>query len=111
PNSAARLPGTVAPNATASTSSSSWVPDSERIHAFRARAPPCALRASHRLDRLDQLGGRLLRIPVQHAGVVQVEQRVLDAGEARTLAALDDDDVLGLVGVQDGHAVDRARLV
>src|SRR2546430_5984691 len=45
----------------------------------------------HRPDRLDQLRRRLLPIPVQHARVVQIEQRVLDAGESRALAALDDD--------------------
>src|ERR1700730_210968 len=63
------------------------------------------------LDGLDQLGACLLRIAVQHPRVVQVEQRVLDSGESRTLAALDDDDVLGLVGVENRHSVDRAGLV
>src|SRR6202035_5885318 len=72
--------------------------------AAAAASPDC-------LDRLDQLRDRLLPIPVQHARVVEIEQRVLDPGESRALAALDDDDVLRLVGTQDRHAVDRAPLV
>src|SRR5262245_48795964 len=63
------------------------------------------------LDGLDQLRRSLLRIAVEHARVVEVEEAVLDAREARSLAALDDDDILRLVRVQDGHAVNRARLV
>jgi hypothetical protein len=47
----------------------------------------------------------------EHAGVVGVEQRVLDAGEAGALAALDDDGVLRIDHVEDRHAVDRAGRV
>src|SRR4051812_30297412 len=57
-----------------------------------------------RLDRLDQLGAGLLCIPVQHARVVQIEQCVLDARESRAFAPLDDNDILGLVGIENGHA-------
>ncbi|MND04622.1 hypothetical protein D3C83_249820 [compost metagenome] len=45
------------------------------------------------LEPLDQLPRRRLRVAVQHAGVVQIEQVVLDAGEPRALTALDDDHV------------------
>ena len=57
------------------------------------------------LDRLDQLVDGGLAVAIEHARVVQVEQRVLDAGEARALATLDDDDVLRLVGVEGGDAI------
>src|SRR5579862_4049330 len=106
PNSAARLTGMLSPKASSSTTVTSLESERLRSHSFTWRG-----RASDRLDCLDQLRGHLLRIAVQHARVVEVEQRVLDAGEARALAALDDDDVLGLVGVQDRHPIDRARLV
>src|SRR5262245_27507559 len=66
---------------------------------------------TRRLHSLDQFRSGLLRIPIQHARVVEIEQPVLDAREPRALAALDDDDVLRLVRVQDRHAVDRAGLV
>src|SRR5580700_331888 len=66
---------------------------------------------SDRLDGLNQLRRRLLSIAVQHARIVEIEQRILDAGEARALAALDDNDVLRLVRVQNRHAIDGARLV
>jgi hypothetical protein len=73
----------------------------------RSREPNAANRVSARgLDRVHQLRRGLLAVAVQHAGVVQEEQGVLDAGEPGALAALDDDDVLGLVRVQDRHAID-----
>src|SRR5690606_27897684 len=43
----------------------------------------------HRLHVLDDLADGFLRAAVEHAAVVLVEQRVLDARVARTLAALD----------------------
>src|ERR1700744_1485884 len=73
--------------------------------------PRTASRLSCSLDRLDQLADRGLRIPIEHAGLVEHEQCVVDAGESLSLAALDDDDILGLVGIQDRHPIDRAALV
>src|SRR6516162_7565723 len=52
--------------------------------------------SAYRLHRLDQLRGDLLRIAIQHAGVVEIKERILDAREAGALPALDDDDVLRL---------------
>src|ERR1700686_5912754 len=46
--------------------------------AAAAASPDC-------LDRLDQLRHPFLPIPVQHARVVEIEQRVLDPGESRPL--------------------------
>ena len=43
--------------------------------------------------------------------IVAVEQRVDDAGIALALAALDDVDLLGVVGVEDQHAEDRRGFV
>ena len=58
---------------------------------------------------MHQLRHRRLTIAIQHAGVVEIEQRDFDAGEAGTLAVLDDDDVLGVIGIENGHAVDSDR--
>src|SRR5437667_9348811 len=52
-------------------------------------------------DRRDQLRDGGLCVPVQHAGLIEHEQGIVDAGKALALAALDDDDVLRLVGIQD----------
>src|SRR6267142_1188034 len=85
------------------------VPATPRLSSSSNSSPLQA--SANGLDGLDQLGAGFLRIAVQHARVVQVEQRVFDAGETGAFAALDDDDVLGLVGVENGHSVDRAGLV
>ena len=60
---------------------------------------------------LNDLPGHGLRIAVEHAAVIGIEQGILHPGIPRPLAALDDDDVLRHVGVQNRHAVDRAGLV
>src|SRR4051812_2914734 len=74
-------------------------------------AMACETRSARRFDGLNELCCRLLRVSVQHARVVEIEEGVLDSREARAFAALDHDDVLCLVCIQDRHAVDRARLV
>ena len=74
----------------------------------RGRSTSRSARCFHRLNQLAHGG---LRIAVEHAGLIEHEQRVVDAGETLALAALDDDDVLRLVGIQDRHAVDGARAV
>ena len=59
-----------------------------------------------RLQRLDRRGqGRqaVLRIGEQHAGLRVRVELVVDAGVALAHRALDDDDRLGLVDVEDGH--------
>src|SRR5690349_4958818 len=50
----------------------------------------------------------LLGVAVEHAGVLFVEERVVDAGVADALAALHDDHRLGLPHLDHGHAGDRA---
>ena len=57
---------------------------------------------------LDQFADHGLPVPIEHAGVITEEQCILDTGEALALSTLDDDDILRLVGIEDGHAVDRA---
>src|SRR5215204_2294285 len=59
------------------------------------------------LDRGDERGQPFLRIREEHAGLLIGVQLVVDAGVAATHRALDDDDRLGLVHVQDGHPGDR----
>src|SRR5690606_4770212 len=70
---------------------------------------PCSMAAVERLQFADQGPGHLRAVAVEHAGVVGVEQRILDAGETRAAAALDHHRVLRLRHVQDRHAVDRRR--
>src|SRR6185503_8102879 len=59
------------------------------------------------LDRRHQAGQGSLGVSEEHRSLGVVEQLVLDPGEPRVHAALEHDDAVGLVHVQDGHAVDR----
>lgn len=52
-----------------------------------------------------------LRRAAAQAAVLFEKQRIPDAGLAGALAALDHGNVLRLVGIQDGHAADRAAPV
>src|SRR5579862_1347192 len=54
---------------------------------------------------------KLLCVTEQHQRVVEVVERIVNAGEAGVHAALDDHDGMGFVDVEDGHAEDRARFV
>ena len=63
------------------------------------------------IDRLDDILGHLLGVAEQHHRAVLVEQRVVDAGIAGAERALDEQAGLGLVDVEDRHAVDRRGLV
>ena len=60
-----------------------------------------------RLEFTDELTRHLRTIAVQHPRVVGIEQGIFDARKPRALAALDDDGVLAVDDVEDGHAVDR----
>src|SRR5271166_635622 len=57
-------------------------------------------------QRLDDGVGHLLGVAEQHHRVVAEEELVLNAGVARAHAALDEEDRLRLVDVEDRHAVD-----
>ena len=46
-----------------------------------------------------------LGIAEEHQRLVEIINRIVDAGEARTHAALDDHDRVGLVDIQNRHAV------
>src|SRR6266436_4831305 len=56
----------------------------------------------------DDVAYEILGVAEEHQRVVQVIQRVVDAGEAGGHAALDDHDGARFVDVQDGHAEDGA---
>src|SRR6266478_6779112 len=56
----------------------------------------------------DDVAYEILGVAEEHQRVVQVIQRVVDAGEAGGHAALDDHDGARFVYVQDGHAEDGA---
>ena len=62
---------------------------------------------SELLDALNELAGHFLAVTIEHAGVVGIEQRIFHAREAGTLSTLDDNDIFGMVGIEDRHAVDR----
>ena len=62
-------------------------------------------------ERLDDVAEHRLGVAEQHQRVVAVVELVVDAGKARVHRALVRDDELGLVGVDDRHAVDRALVV
>src|SRR6478736_8537620 len=64
-------------------------------------------RPSERLDGVQQLAEGLLGVAEEQGGGGLEEELVLDAGEAGAHRALHEDDLLGLVGVEDRHAVDR----
>src|SRR5690554_2156839 len=71
---------------------------------------PCGRRgrASSLVDMRQQRVDALPGIPVEHAGVLLVEERVLDAGVAGALATLADEDHPGLPHLQHRHAGDGA---
>ena len=70
-----------------------------------AGKPGIASSSACGLDGLNQLTHGRLCVAIQHARLIEHEQRIVDAGEALALAALDDDDVFRLVRIQDRHAV------
>src|SRR5579862_3568356 len=53
----------------------------------------------------------LLSVAEQHERPVEIVERIINAGEARTHAALDDHHSVGFVHVENRHTKDRARLV
>src|ERR671911_2964936 len=61
-------------------------------------------------ELLHQLADHVLGVTEQHPGPIGKVQFVVDSSESRILAALDRENGLRLVGVDDGHAVDRACL-
>src|SRR4249919_1747176 len=72
------------------------------------RTEGCRLRAdcpSDGFDRCGQLLHRLLRVTEEHYRLRVQEERILDPGEPRAHAALQHDDLLRLVDVQDRHPV------
>src|SRR3954453_16756289 len=56
---------------------------------------------------LDDVLGHFLCVAEQHHGVVAVEQRIVDAGIARSQRTLDEHHGAGLPHLQYGHAVNR----
>ena len=54
------------------------------------------------LDCLYQLRAGFLRVTIQHARIVEIEQPVFDARKTGALATLDDNDILRLVGMTTG---------
>src|SRR6058998_1420877 len=66
---------------------------------------------SELLDGGGELLDRVFGVAEEHHGLRVQEQRVLDSGEAGVHAALEDDDLLRLIDVQDRHAVDGTSRV
>src|SRR5713101_1891514 len=59
----------------------------------------------------DDVADEILGVAEEHQRLVEVVQRVVDAGEAGGHAALDDHDGAGFVDVDDGHAEDGAARI
>src|SRR5438045_2379078 len=59
----------------------------------------------------NELGDADLRVAEQHHAFLVVVQLVVDAGEARPHAALEDDDGFRAIHFENRHAVKRAALV
>ena len=55
----------------------------------------------------NDLGEDALGIAEEHRGLIEVEELVLNAGEASRHTALHHNDLLGILHVEDRHAVDR----
>ena len=70
----------------------------------RSLAAATGSEVAHRSDELRQ---GVPSVAKQHRRVLFVEQIVVDPREARTHAALENDDVVGAVHVEYGHTVDR----
>src|SRR5712691_11007010 len=72
---------------------------------------PSLRRSEQRFHLADELGEAVLGVPEEHHTLLVVIEVVVDAGEARAHAALQHDDRLGAVDLEDRHAVERAGLV
>src|SRR5260370_725664 len=70
--------------------------------------PPESVVAVAAGEFADDVAYEVFGVAEEHQGLIQVVQRVVDAGEAGGHAALDDHDGAGFVDVQDGHAEDGA---
>src|ERR1039458_4036456 len=97
---------------------SSMSPSSSMAVAHRSGPPrACSVRSTPGApiaprsgvgDRCQQLLQCVLGIAEQHRGLGVVEKLVVDAGKAGAHGALEKNDVLRLVGIDDRHAVDGA---
>ena len=72
-----------------------------------ASGRPFRARALQRLELLGYFGDRLLGVTEEHRGALGEEERVLDTGETGVHRALEHDDGLRLVDVEDRHSVNR----
>ncbi len=72
-----------------------------------ASGRPFRVPALQRLEFLGNLGDRLLGVTEEHRGALGEEERVLDTGETGVHRALEHDDGLRLVHVEDRHSVNR----
>src|SRR5207245_10250129 len=71
-------------------------------------SPRCS---QERLHLADELGEAVLGVAEEHHTLLVVVEVVVHPGEARAQAALEHDDRLGAVDLQDGDAVEGARPV
>lgn len=72
-----------------------------------ASGRPSLVPALERLEFLGYFGDRLLGVTEEHRGALGEEERVLDTGETGVHRALEHDDGLRLVDVEDRHSVNR----
>src|SRR5438128_7118476 len=72
---------------------------------------PGPLRMPVPAELVHDAGDERLSVAKEHQRLVEVIERVINAGETRVQAALDDHGGARLIHVEDGHAVDGARAV
>src|SRR5436190_15756667 len=66
-----------------------------------------AIARQRSVDRLDQILDHFFCVAEHHHRLVHVEERIVESGVAGRHGTLVDDDRLGLVRLDDRHAVDR----
>src|SRR6478736_9236807 len=76
-----------------------------------AGVPGRPVPGSEDLEFVCDFGDGFFGVAEEHGGAVGIEQRVLNTGEAGVHRALEHDDRLGLVDVEDRHPVNRAGRV
>src|SRR6188768_3150494 len=94
------------------TRGSAWdalVGDSSKLPVGQGSAIQASVAAAGHL--LHQLADHILGVAKEHPGTLGKVELVVDAGESWILAALDGKHGPGLVGVDDGHAVNGAAAI
>src|SRR5215475_1015204 len=83
--------------------------NAEIVYGFPSRS--LSLGVTRARQFADNASHKGLRVAEQHQGVVEIVERIVDAGESGTHSTLDDHHRVGFVDVQNRHSVDRTGSV